>query len=100
MTKLETILLIVQVIQFVAIYFITKMNRELLVEKNAMANLADEYQTQIQSLKKSLIDDQKKSKMSNDVLEILHDMKDKGAIFEVTRIDRNDIFFHNGSVYR
>jgi hypothetical protein len=41
-----------------------------------------------------------KTKLSNDVLAVLNDMKQGGAVFEVTRIDRSDIFFHNGSQYR
>ncbi len=43
---------------------------------------------------------QKKNKLSDDVLAVLHDMKQGGVVLEVTRIDRNDIFFHNGGAYR
>ncbi len=58
-----------------------------LTEKNR--NLLDENR-----------DLQKKSKLSEDVLAVLADMKAGGAVLEVTRVDRNDIFFHNGSQYR
>ena len=43
---------------------------------------------------------EKKNKMSDDVLEILNDIKKGGTLLEVTRVDRNDIFFHNGGLYR
>ena len=43
---------------------------------------------------------EKKSKLSGDVLAVLADMKAGGAVLEVTRVDRNDIFFHNGGAYR
>jgi len=43
---------------------------------------------------------EKKNKMSDDVLEILNDLKKGGALLEVTRVDKNDIFFHNGGLYR
>lgn len=51
-------------------------------------------------LTKQLYESDKKAKLSGDVLAVLNDMKQGGAVFEVTRIDRNDIFFHNGSQYR
>ncbi len=51
-------------------------------------------------LSKQLHESDRKAKLSGDVLAVLADMKAGGAVLEVTRVDRNDIFFHNGSQYR
>jgi hypothetical protein len=42
----------------------------------------------------------KKIKHSGNVIEILRDIQQGGAVLEVIRVDKNDIFFHNGSVNR
>jgi hypothetical protein len=42
----------------------------------------------------------KKLKHPANVIEILRDIQQGGAVLEVIRVDKNDIFFHNGSVNR
>jgi hypothetical protein len=39
-------------------------------------------------------------KPSNDVLKILSDIKNGGALLHVEQIDKNDIYYHNGGQYR
>jgi len=43
---------------------------------------------------------EKKAKMSNDVLAVLNEVNGEGAILHVQRINKDDIFIHNGSQYR
>lgn len=43
---------------------------------------------------------EKKNKLSNDVLAILSDLKEGGAILHVERLDKNDVYFHQGGLYR
>ena len=100
MTILEIGLIITVVFLLGCMYLLvsTNMNQEKMI-----ALKDDSLQNEInynKQLKAKILDAEKKAKCSNDVIEMLHDMKEKGAIFEITRIDRNDIFFHNGSVYR
>ncbi len=93
MTHLEIGLIIGMLVQFTAIYWLTKYNRDLLNENQ-------ECKDTVYKLSSDLIDAKKTAKMSNDVLEVLNDLKTGGTILHVERIDRNDVFFHQGGQYR
>ena len=43
---------------------------------------------------------EKKTKLSNDVLAVLSDLKSGGTILHIERLDKNDVYFHQGSNYR
>ncbi len=43
---------------------------------------------------------EKKTKLSNDVLAVLSDLKSGGTILHVERLDKSDVYFHQGSNYR
>ena len=43
---------------------------------------------------------EKKNKLSNDVLAILSDLKEGGAILHIERLDKNDVYFHQRGSYR
>ena len=83
MSNMEIILLIVSIGMSLTTFTLTLWYREL----QRQLKIKDELLSH-------------KTKLSNDVLAVLNDMKQGGAVFEVTRIDRSDIFFHNGSQYR
>ena len=100
MTKLEILLVVLQTISLGLIYMLVKANKRISESENCLKSSMRIEIDYNKHLKAKILEAEKKAKLSNDVLEMLHDMKEKGAIFEVTRIDRNDIFFHNGSVYR
>jgi len=100
MTHVEIGMLVSLVIATIGIWFITKYNRDLLVQNKAYSEGWDESEEMNCILKDRITELEKKNKLSDDVLAVLNDMKGRGAILEVTRVDRNDIFFHNGSQYR
>jgi hypothetical protein len=107
MTNMEIILLIVSLVMSLTTFILTLWYRELhrqvelkdieIARQDEMLDLAKEKNV---LLTKQLYESDKKAKLSGDVLAVLNDMKQGGAVFEVTRIDRSDIFFHNGSQYR
>lgn len=70
---------------------------DLIARQEEMLDLAKEKNA---LLSKQIHESDKKAKLSGDVLAVLADMKAGGAVLEVTRVDRNDIFFHNGGAYR
>ncbi len=80
---------------------------ELIVSQNLQDELIDSQNRMLDTVKeknamltKQLFELERKAKLSGDVLAVLADMKAGGAVLEVTRVDRNDIFFHNGGAYR
>jgi hypothetical protein len=88
-------------------FIITLWYRDLQRKFDEKVILLDSMESDIDHLTKKLanllsenMELQKKHKLSGDVLAVLNDMKQGGAVFEVTRIDRNDIFLHNGSQFR
>lgn len=104
MTHLEIGLSVIQIVQFGAIYWLTKYNRDLLVEQEKLrdfyAGCAEIKEKMIVEANKKVLELEKKAKISTDVIEVLHDMKNGGVMLHVERIDKNDIFFHNGGQYR
>lgn len=104
MSGLEVIFVVIFPVLLLAalfvIYFLVRSKRDLENTLNMQNKTLAHDQSYIQTLKEKIIEAEKKSKMSDDVLEILNDLKKGGALLEVTRVDRNDIFFHNGGLYR
>jgi hypothetical protein len=91
----------------VTIYFVNRHIRLITIEKDTWKTKSEDWKyafekekEQCQHVLNKNMELEKKSKMSDDVLEILNDLKKGGALLEVTRVDRNDIFFHNGGLYR
>lgn len=93
MTHLEISLIIGMLVQFTAIYFLVKGNRDLTTENKECRDAVD-------TMSLDLINARKNVKLSSDVLEVLNDLKTGGTILHVERIDRNDVFFHQGGQYR
>lgn len=93
MTNLEIGLLVITVVQTGFLLFFAHCNKEIIQEN-------DNYHKYVDKLEAERINLSKQSKMSNDVLAVLHDMKNGGVMLHVERIDKNDIFFHNGGQYR
>ena len=107
MSNMEIILLIVSIGMSSTTFILTLWYRELNRKLQRSSLVAEEWkfafereQENSQKALRKVMELEKKSKLSNDVLAVLNDMKQGGAVFEVTRIDRSDIFFHNGSQYR
>lgn len=71
--------------------------------KDQKNNLEAENES-LKQKEKILLDEiaevKKKIRLSNNVLGVLNDLNNGGALLEVSRIDRNDVFFHNGSFNR
>jgi hypothetical protein len=103
MTQLEILMLIsfgITLISVIGLYFVSYRNRDLLRLNKKYSEGWDESEEMNCILKDRITELEKKTKLSDDVLAVLNDMKKGGAVLEVTRVDRNDIFFHNGSQYR
>jgi regulator of replication initiation timing len=100
MPNIEIALVVALAIMTIGIYIVTRFNRDLTVENSKLREQLDDSEEKNDILEKRIKEIDKKFKLSNDVLAVLNDMKQGGAVFEVTRIDRSDIFFHNGSQYR
>ncbi len=111
MTSLEIYLSVVCIFLCIGSFGISLWYRDLLRKFDDKVIQLDDMQLHIHQLTESLDiarnlnrdlnrEIEKKSKLSGDVLAVLADMKAGGAVLEVTRVDRNDIFFHNGSQYR
>jgi hypothetical protein len=100
MSTIEIVMIVALAIMFVGSYVVTRFNRDLTVENTELRKKLDIAEDINKSAQKLINDLDKKTKLSNDVLAVLNDMKQGGAVIEVTRIDRSDIFFHNGGVYR
>jgi len=100
MSNIEIILMIALAIMTIGVYVAIRSNLKLTIEHDRLVEKLDESEEKNDILEKRIKEIDKKFKLSNDVLAVLNDMKQGGAVFEVTRIDRSDIFFHNGSQYR
>ena len=100
MTHLEIVLSVIQIVQFGAIYWLTKYNRDLDVKNKDLSYESEQKHLTLMSMAEKLSDAQKKIKASTDVLEVLQDLKNGGTILHVERIDKNDVYFHNGGQYR
>ncbi len=79
---------------------LSRKNQTLIDEVDRIDELLDLAKEKNELLAKQLHESDRKAKLSGDVLAVLADMKQGGAVLEVTRVDRNDIFFHNGGAYR
>ena len=68
------------------------------IKKYEVLTLKDE----IEDLNTKLIEAAKRPNPapSNDVLKILSDIKNGGALLHIEQIDKNDIYYHNGGQYR
>ncbi len=107
MSKMEMILLIVSIAMSLTPFISTLLFRDLhrksqfkdalIARQEEIIDVAKEKNA---LLSKQLHESDRKAKLSGDVLAVLADMKAGGAVLEITRVDRNDIFFHNGSQYR
>ncbi len=108
MTGIEAAIVVGCILSTTIMYFAKKFQYTTLKEDydNAQIELArkeellDIAQEKNALLSKQLHESDRKAKLSGDVLAVLADMKAGGAVLEVTRVDRNDIFFHNGGAYR
>jgi len=100
MSNLEIVLTTVSTGLFFAIIVLGYKIDSLKGNMSHLQGLIDLKCDQIKSLDVIIKETEKKNKMSDDVLEILNDIKKGGTLLEVTRVDRNDIFFHNGGLYR
>ena len=107
MSTTEIILLIVSLGMSLTTFILTlwyrdlsrkaELKDDLIARLEEMLDLAKEKNV---LLTKQVLEADKKAKLSGDVLAVLNEIKQGGAVLEVTRIDKNDIFFHNGSQYR
>jgi len=70
-----------------------KTIKDLSSQLKACNDLLSVNREEIESLKN-------KAKMSKDVLAVLNEVNSEGAILHVQRINKDDIFIHNGSQYR
>jgi hypothetical protein len=100
MTGIDIALTAYAVFTSVAIYFVVRYNRDLSVDNVHLQGIIDLKCDQAKSLEIIIKETEKKAKMSDDVLAVMNDLKQGGTILEITRLDRNDIFFHNGGLYR
>ena len=100
MPTIEIVMIVVLAIMAVGVYIVTRYNRDLTVENIDLRKKLDIAEDLNKVAQKLINDLDRKTKLSNDVLAVLNDMKQGGAVLEVTRIDRSDIFFHNGGAYR
>jgi hypothetical protein len=100
MTHVEIGMLVSLIIAAIGIWFVTKYNRDLLVQNKRYSEGWDESEEMNCILKDRITELEKKNKLSDDVLAVLADMKAGGAVIEVTRIDKRDIFVHQGGQYR
>lgn len=114
MTNFEIGLTVFAGVQTAAIYWLTKYNRDLMVEKrnisdrkNLLEKSFDETLTDWQLAKNEnqkhlnkIMELEKKVKLSSDVVAVLNDIQQGGALLHVERVDRNDVFFHQGGQYR
>jgi hypothetical protein len=100
MTGIDIALTAYAVFTSIAIYFVVRHNRDLEKEANAQNALKRVEIERNKQLKEKILEADKKAKMSDDVLAVMNDLKQGGTILEITRLDRNDIFFHNGGLYR
>lgn len=100
MTTLEIGLLGTQALAIGMIYFIVKLNRDLEIKNKDLMSESEQKHLALMSMAEKLSDAQKKIKASTDVLEVLQDLKNGGTILHVERIDKNDVYFHNGGQYR
>jgi biopolymer transport protein ExbB/TolQ len=69
-------------------------------EARSYLDKLEKRETELFDLKKELEDAKKNAKLSNDVISVLHKMKQNGAVIRVEVIDESDIFYHNGGQYR
>lgn len=107
MTFIEIILAAVVSAEFVVAFGLWRINirlakendanNDFMIQQEELMDLTKEKYVLANGRAEAL---EKKVKLSSDVLAVLADMKAGGAVIEVTRIDKNDIYVHQGSQYR
>lgn len=107
MTGIDIALTAYAVFTSIAIFFAVRYNRDLSVKNEKSESKANDWKyafekekEQVQHVLNKNMELDKKAKMSDDVIAVMNDLKQGGTILEITRLDRNDIFFHNGGLYR
>jgi hypothetical protein len=91
MTANEIAAIVIIAIQFIIIYWLVSYNRDLFHQNRVILK-------NLQDSEKRLGEAEKRTKLSNDVIAVLNDLRSGGAILEVNRIDRNSVFFHHGDM--
>ena len=99
--------IIVAVALIFDVYFSYSKNKVLIFEnkvlkkdRTILENDLKALDKRVMDLTKELSDAQARTKHSGDVLAVLNDMRNGGAMIHVERIDKNDIFYHSGGQYR
>jgi hypothetical protein len=107
MTYLEIGLFIAQGVHFGVIYSLVKKNRDLKFCLTTSQELVVDWKCSFEKEKEQnqkhlnkIMELEKKIKLSSDVVAVLNDIQQGGALLHVERVDRNDVFFHQGGQYR